>query len=350
MQLRTQVLAARGTDESGGKPARGTPADVQRKQAHEAGDDHAKRLTTLELEENLAAFEDTRLSDIERALQKIADGTYGLSDSSGAPIAIERLEAQPEARYTLEEQNARDARRAVGVRSRPMAASTERAILAGGCFWGMQDLLRRYPGIISTRVGYSGGDVPDATYRNHGTHAEAIEITFDPKVISYRRLLEFFFQIQRADDARTVRGAGIAGLSYRSADFHTSPEQKRSAEDTIAGRRRGLGIAGPERSSRRAGTRRGFLEAEPEHQDYLERYPEGYTCHFVRPEWRSCTGEACARDGLVPRRGARRAALQCGEIILRRALKRVPRRDGLVLRRAARCRPVRVEQKSTSLH
>ena len=145
-----------------------------------------------------------------------------------------------------------------------MAATTEHAVLAGGCFWGMQDLFRRLPGVISTRVGYSGGDVPNATYRNHGTHAEAIEVIFDPTT-------------------RNRQGNDI-GASYRSAIFYTSPEQKQVAEDTIADVEASklwpgkvvteLAPVGP------------FWEAEPEHQDYLERYPAGYTCHFVRPNWK----------------------------------------------------------------
>src|SRR6266403_2080368 len=113
-----------------------------------------------------------------------------------------------------------------------MTASTERAVLAGGCFWGVQDLLRRYNGVLSTRVGYSGGDVPNATYRNHGTHAETIEIIFDPERISYRKLLEFFFQIH--DPTTLNRQGNDRGLSYRSAIFYTSPEQNAVAEDTIA--------------------------------------------------------------------------------------------------------------------
>lgn len=157
----------------------------------------------------------------------------------------------------------------------------ERAVLAGGCFWGMQDLIRRYDGVIDTRVGYSGGDVPNATYRNHGTHAEAIEIIFDPARITYRRLLEFFFQIH--DPTTLNRQGNDRGMSYRSAIYYVNPEQKRTAEDTIADVEASglwpgkvvteLAPVGP------------FWEAEPEHQDYLERYPDGYTCHFIRPGW-----------------------------------------------------------------
>ena len=163
-----------------------------------------------------------------------------------------------------------------------MTASTERAILAGGCFWGMQDLLRRYPGVISTRVGYTGGDGPNATYRHHGNHAEAIEIVFDPQTISYRRLLEFFFQIH---DPTTLNRQGYdRGTSYRSAIFYTSDEQKRIANDTIADvDASGLWPGKVVTEVTRAGT---FWEAEPEHQDYLERYPSGYTCHFVRSDWK----------------------------------------------------------------
>jgi peptide-methionine (S)-S-oxide reductase len=162
-----------------------------------------------------------------------------------------------------------------------MAGSTERAVLAGGCFWGMQDLLRRYPGVISTRVGYSGGDVPNATYRNHGSHAEAIEITFDPSKISFRKLLEFFFQIH--DPTTKNRQGNDIGTSYRSAIFYTSDEQKRVAEDTIAD----VNASGlwPAKVVTEVAPVGPFWDAEPEHQDYLERYPNGYTCHFVRPNW-----------------------------------------------------------------
>jgi len=163
-----------------------------------------------------------------------------------------------------------------------MTTSTEKAILAGGCFWGMQDLLRRYPGVIATRVGYSGGDVPNATYRNHGTHAEAIEIVFDPAQISYRRLLEFFFQIH--DPTTKNRQGNDRGLSYRSAIFYVTEEQRRVAEETIADvEASGLWPGNVVTELAPAGP---FWEAEPEHQDYLERYPDGYTCHFIRPEWK----------------------------------------------------------------
>jgi peptide-methionine (S)-S-oxide reductase len=162
-----------------------------------------------------------------------------------------------------------------------MSAPTERAILAGGCFWGVQDLLRRYPGVISTRVGYSGGDVANATYRNHGTHAEAIEIIFNPKVISYRKLLEVFFQIH--DPSTLNRQGNDRGLSYRSAIFYIGDEQKHIAEDTIEDvNASGLWPGKVVTELKPAGD---FWEAEPEHQDYLERYPDGYTCHFVRPDW-----------------------------------------------------------------
>jgi len=160
--------------------------------------------------------------------------------------------------------------------------STERAVLAGGCFWGVQDLVRKQPGVLSTRVGYSGGDVPNATYRNHGTHAEAIEIIFDPEVTSFRRLLEFFFQIH--DPTTVNRQGNDVGLSYRSAIFYTSPEQKAVAEDTIAD----VDASGlwPGKVVTEVAPVGDFWEAEPEHQDYLERIPNGYTCHFVRPGWK----------------------------------------------------------------
>jgi peptide-methionine (S)-S-oxide reductase len=163
-----------------------------------------------------------------------------------------------------------------------MAASTERAVLAGGCFWGMQDLIRRQPGVISTRVGYSGGDVPNATYRNHGTHAEAIEIIFDPTKTSYRTLLEFFFQIH--DPTTRNRQGNDMGTSYRSAIFYASPEQKRIAEDTIADVE--ASKLWPGKVVTEVAPVGPFWEAEPEHQDYLERYPNGYTCHYVRPSWK----------------------------------------------------------------
>lgn len=158
----------------------------------------------------------------------------------------------------------------------------ERAVLAGGCFWGMQDLIRRFPGVISTRVGYSGGDVKNATYRNHGTHAEAIEIVFDPAKLSYRQLLEFFFQIH--DPSTKNRQGNDLGTSYRSAIFYENEEQKATALDTIAD----VDASGlwPGKVVTEVSPVGDFWEAEPEHQDYLERYPNGYTCHFIRPNWR----------------------------------------------------------------
>jgi peptide-methionine (S)-S-oxide reductase len=158
----------------------------------------------------------------------------------------------------------------------------ERAVLAGGCFWGMQDLLRRRPGILSSRVGYTGGDVPNATYRNHGSHAEAIEIFFDPDEMSYRSLLEFFFQIH--DPTTVDRQGNDRGASYRSAIFYTSEEQRLTAEDTIADvEASGLWPGKVVTEVTPAGD---FWDAEVEHQDYLERLPNGYTCHFVRPGWK----------------------------------------------------------------
>jgi len=159
--------------------------------------------------------------------------------------------------------------------------TTERAVLAGGCFWGMQDLIRKLPGVLKTRVGYAGGDVRNATYRNHGTHAEAIEIIFDPAVVSYRRILEFFFQIH--DPTTVDRQGNDRGSSYRSGIYHTSEEQRRVAEQTIADvEASGLWPGKVVTEVKATGD---FWEAEPEHQDYLERYPHGYTCHFPRPNW-----------------------------------------------------------------
>jgi peptide-methionine (S)-S-oxide reductase len=162
-----------------------------------------------------------------------------------------------------------------------MTGLTERAVLAGGCFWGMQDLIRKYSGVIATRVGYTGGDVLNATYRKHGTHAEAIEITFDPSKITYRRLLEFFFQIH--DPTTRDRQGNDIGASYRSAIFFTNEDQKRVALDTIAD----VDASGlwPGKVVTEVVPAGPFWQAEPEHQDYLEHYPDGYTCHFVRPGW-----------------------------------------------------------------
>ena len=159
--------------------------------------------------------------------------------------------------------------------------SHERAVLAGGCFWGMQDLVRRQPGVLSTRVGYSGGEVRNATYRNHGNHAEAIEIVFDPEMTSFRRLLEFFFQIH--DPTTKNRQGNDVGVSYRSAIYYTSEDQKAVAADTIAD----VEASGlwPGKIVTEVEPVGDFWEAEPEHQDYLERIPNGYTCHFVRPNW-----------------------------------------------------------------
>jgi len=162
-----------------------------------------------------------------------------------------------------------------------MTTTTEKAILAGGCFWGVQDLVRKQAGVLATRVGYSGGDVANATYRNHGTHAEAIEIVFDPAVISYRKILEFFFQIH--DPSTRNRQGNDIGSSYRSAIFYTSEQQKATAEDTIAD----VDASGlwPGKVVTEVAPAGPFWEAEAEHQDYLERLPNGYTCHFIRPDW-----------------------------------------------------------------
>ena len=161
-------------------------------------------------------------------------------------------------------------------------STNERAVLAGGCFWGMQDLIRKKDGVISTRVGYSGGDVPNATYRNHGSHAEAIEIVYDPARLSYRRLLEFFFQIH--DPTTRHRQGNDMGASYRSAIYTTSEEQMRVAADIIAD----VNASGlwPGRVVTEVTPAGPFWKAEPEHQDYLERRPNGYTCHFVRAGWK----------------------------------------------------------------
>lgn len=160
-------------------------------------------------------------------------------------------------------------------------SSQETAILAGGCFWGMQDLIRKVPGVIRTRVGYTGGDVAHATYRNHGSHAEGIEVVFDPGILSYRELLAFFFQIH--DPTTLNRQGNDRGTSYRSEIFVTTPAQRETAEEVIAAVDASGRWPGPVVTPvSEAGD---FWEAEPEHQDYLERYPTGYTCHYVRPQW-----------------------------------------------------------------
>ena len=161
-------------------------------------------------------------------------------------------------------------------------ADTDKAILAGGCFWGMQDLIRKLDGVTDTRVGYTGGDVPNATYRNHGTHAEAIEILFDPERITYRDLLEFFFQIH--DPTTKNRQGNDVGISYRSAIYYVNDEQRQVAEETIAD----VDASGlwPGKAVTEVEPAGPFWEAEPEHQGYLERYPGGYTCHYPRPGWK----------------------------------------------------------------
>ena len=157
----------------------------------------------------------------------------------------------------------------------------QRAVLAGGCFWGMQDLIRKMPGVEATRVGYTGGETPNATYRNHGDHAEGIEILFDPQKISFRQLLEFFFQIH--DPTTKDRQGNDVGRSYRSAIYYVDEEQEQVARDTIVD----VEASGiwPGRVVTEVEPAGEFWEAEPEHQDYLERFPNGYTCHFPRPNW-----------------------------------------------------------------
>ncbi|MBK7613239.1 MAG: peptide-methionine (S)-S-oxide reductase MsrA [Burkholderiales bacterium] len=161
-------------------------------------------------------------------------------------------------------------------------STTETAILAGGCFWGMQDLVRKLPGVLGTRVGYSGGDVTNATYHHHGSHAEALEVVFDPAVMGFRELLEFFFQIH--DPTTPLRQGNDRGASYRSAIFFTTPEQQRVAQDTVADvEASGLWPGQVVTELRPAGP---FWQAEPEHQDYLVHNPGGYTCHYPRPNWK----------------------------------------------------------------
>ena len=159
--------------------------------------------------------------------------------------------------------------------------TTEKAILAGGCFWGMQDLIRKRPGIVKTRVGYTGGDVKNATYRNHGSHAEGIEVIFDPAKISYRQVLELFFQIH--DPTTKNRQGNDMGSAYRSAIYYESEQQKLTALDTMAD----VDASGlwPGKVVTELAPAGDFWQAEAEHQDYLEKYPNGYTCHFPRPNW-----------------------------------------------------------------
>lgn len=162
-----------------------------------------------------------------------------------------------------------------------MTSQTERAVLAGGCFWGMEALLRRHPGVLSTRVGYTGGDVPNATYLQHGTHAEALEVVFDPRQVSLRQILEYFFQIH--DPTTKNRQGNDLGPSYRSAIFYLDDAQKQVAMNTVAD----VDASGlwPGKVSTEIVPAGPFWEAEPEHQGYLECYPDGYTCHYVRSEW-----------------------------------------------------------------
>ena len=160
--------------------------------------------------------------------------------------------------------------------------STEKAILAGGCFWGVEELIRALPGVKTTIVGYTGGDVKNATYRNHGTHAEGIEVTFDPSVLPYRQLLEFFFQIH--DPTTRNRQGNDVGLSYRSAIFYLSEEQKATAKALIAEMTASKKWPGPIVTEVVPAT--DFWNAEEEHQNYLQKHPYGYTCHFIRPDWK----------------------------------------------------------------
>ncbi|MFF1836983.1 peptide-methionine (S)-S-oxide reductase MsrA [Streptomyces sp. NPDC058231] len=163
-----------------------------------------------------------------------------------------------------------------------MSEIQQKAWLAGGCFWGMQDLIRKLPGVLSTRTGYSGGSTAHPTYREHGSHAESIEIVFDPAVTDYRTILEYFFQIH--DPSTKNRQGNDIGASYRSAVFYLDDDQRRIAQETIDD----VDASGlwPGKVVTEVVPAGEFWEAEPEHQDYLERYPEGYTCHFPRPNWR----------------------------------------------------------------
>ena len=166
--------------------------------------------------------------------------------------------------------------------------TTESAVLAGGCFWGMEELFRHQPGVLSTRCGYTGGEVPNATYRNHGNHAEAIEVIYDPAQTNFRELLEFFFQLH--DPTTRNRQGNDMGPSYRSAIYFKNDRQKVVAEDTIAG----VDASGlwPGKVVTEVEPASDFWEAEPEHQNYLQRIPNGYPCHFVRPNWKLPKREA----------------------------------------------------------
>jgi peptide-methionine (S)-S-oxide reductase len=159
---------------------------------------------------------------------------------------------------------------------------TEKAILAGGCFWGLQDLVRKHPGVLETRVGYTGGDTPNATYENHGTHAEGLEVIFDPEKLSFRKLLEFFFQIH--DPTTLNRQGNDRGVSYRSAIFYLNDEQKKASEDLIET----MNKSGkwPNKVVTEVAPFKDFWLAEQYHQDYLLKNPGGYTCHWVRPDWK----------------------------------------------------------------
>ncbi|MFY9253648.1 MAG: peptide-methionine (S)-S-oxide reductase MsrA [Fuerstiella sp.] len=207
------------------------------------------------------------------------------SDEADIPVktaasVVEQQTGQDATQPTIEPESTTESEQTTASNTETKAM-TERAVLAGGCFWGMQDLFRKLPGVIETRVGYTGGEVKFATYRNHGNHAEAIEVIFDPAKTNFRNMLEFFFQVH--DPTTKNRQGNDIGASYRSAIYYTSDEQKLVALDTIedvnaSGLWPGKVVTEVEPAS-------DFWEAEPEHQDYLERIPNGYTCHFARPDW-----------------------------------------------------------------